>query len=134
MDKVLAENGVKRGEVFITSILKCYSPKQPRKAQIEACRRWTIEQIRALQPELVLVMGRFAAWGLLGLDRLPQKPVMFKWQNISCRVTCHPAAAMRFPQRNRQFRRDAGPVLQRAYLCRRKKGLAGRSNPRLKSH
>jgi uracil-DNA glycosylase family 4 len=134
LDKVLAESGVERGDVFITSILKCYSPKQPRKVQIEACRSWTVQQIQTLEPELVLVMGRFAAWGLLGLDRLPQEPVMFKWQNIACLVTCHPAAAMRFPQRNRQFRRDAGPVLRQAYLCRRKKPLAAPRHPRSKNY
>jgi uracil-DNA glycosylase family 4 len=121
LEKVLAHHGVTRQDVFITSILKCYSPKPPRRAQIEACRPWTEGQLEALRPELVLVMGRFAAYGLLGLDGLPRRPAGRKWRDVPCIVTCHPAAAMRFPERNLQFRRDLGRLFRRWDLMREKR-------------
>ncbi len=112
LEKALASHGVARQNVFITSILKCYSPKPPRKSQIEACRSWTEGQLEAIKPDLILVMGGFAAYGLLALDRLPRQPAGFKWRDVTCIVTCHPAAAMRFPERNLQFRRDLGRLLR----------------------
>jgi uracil-DNA glycosylase family 4 len=120
LEKVLASHGVARQNVFITLILKCYSPKPPRKSQIEACRSWTEEQLEALKPKIILVMGGFAAYGLLGLDRLPRRPAGFKWHEVTCIVTCHPAAAMRFPERNRQFRGDLGRLFRRRDLMRKK--------------
>jgi len=106
LDNVFSEYKVKREEVYITSILKCYHPSPPKRSQMESCRSWLIQQIDVIQPEFIFVMGTSAAWGLLGIDQLGTDPLDLKWNSIPCIVTCHPAAAMRFPKRNKQFRRD----------------------------
>ncbi len=106
LDAALAECGLMRDDLFITSILKCYDPGPPRRHQIEACKPWTVQQVEAVGPKRILVMGLTAARGLLGIRRLSPEPLTVQWQGILCIVTCHPAAAMRFPSRDRQFRRD----------------------------
>ena len=37
LDKIFREHKVDREEIFITSILKCYHPKPPKKSQIVSC-------------------------------------------------------------------------------------------------
>ncbi|HUS57481.1 MAG TPA: uracil-DNA glycosylase [Planctomycetota bacterium] len=113
LDKIFSEHGASRDDAFITGILKCYHPGPPRRRQIEACRPWTIEQIRTAHPKAILVMGRAAAGGLLGMDELGEGEIDAAWEGTLCVVTCHPAAAMRFPKRNAQFRRDFARVLRK---------------------
>jgi len=106
LDGAMADAGLSRGEVFITSILKCYHPESPRKPQIEACRPWTRRQLELVRPRRILVMGLWAAWGLLGIRHLGTVPLDAEWHGIPCVVTCHPASARRFRARDVQFRRD----------------------------
>ena len=103
LDKILADHNLKRDRLFITSILKCYHPNSPKKSQIKECRPWTFHQIESVNPKLILVMGRHAAWGLLKIDFLGKEPIQGEWKGIPYIITCHPASAMRFPQRNKQF-------------------------------
>jgi DNA polymerase len=105
LDRVLAEHNLSRDRLFMTSILKCFDRKPPKKKDIEACRPWTLSQVGTIDPGVILVMGRHAEWGLFG-PRLTEKDGEVRdWQGRRCLVTCHPAAAMRFPARDRQFRR-----------------------------
>jgi uracil-DNA glycosylase family 4 len=103
LDKILLRNSLDRNEVFITSVLKCYHPRPPKKRQVRTCLPWSLRQIDALAPKLVLVMGRWAAWALLGLENLEGVPQVLARDGRDWVVTCHPAAAMRFPQRDREF-------------------------------
>ncbi len=105
LDKMFRLHSLDRDTVFITSILKCYHPDSPKKAQIETCRSWTEVQIELLQPELILVMGKTAERGLFGKAIAGKEPIIV-WEGISCVVTCHPAAAMRFPQMQERFKLD----------------------------
>ena len=106
LNKILSGYDVDRDEIYITSVLKCYHPKPPKKSQMVSCQPWTEHQIEIIQPKIMLVMGNSAAWGLFGMDQLGIDPLDLVWNTISCVVTCHPAAAMRFPERDKQFRRD----------------------------
>jgi len=116
LDKVLEEKGVARRNIFITSILKCYHPRQPQKKQIQSCISWTREQIDVIGPKAVLVMGLTAAQALFCLEDLKHAPRMLKLEGVPCVVTCHPAAAMRFPERDRQFRQGFEMFLD---LCKK---------------
>jgi uracil-DNA glycosylase family 4 len=103
LDKALSEFKWNRDHLFITSILKCYHPGTPKKSQIKVCRLWTLLQIESVNPKVILVMGRHAAWGLFKIDLLGKDPLQGEWKGIPSIVTCHPASAMRFPQRHEQF-------------------------------
>ncbi|MEW5900551.1 MAG: uracil-DNA glycosylase, partial [Acidobacteriota bacterium] len=105
LNRALWEHGLSRGQLYITSILKCFDPKPPRKQDIETCLPWTICQLGRISPELVLIMGRQAERGLFGKSSLGAAVEVRHWDGRVCVITCHPAAAMRFPNRHRQFRR-----------------------------
>jgi uracil-DNA glycosylase family 4 len=105
LEKILSLHNLDRNQVFITSVLKCYHPQSPKKKQIEECLLWSSRQIDSLNPKLILVMGRWAAWALLGMENLEGVPKLLTRKGRNWVVTCHPAAAMRFPDRDREFQK-----------------------------
>jgi len=105
LEKILSLHHLDRNQVFITSVLKCYHPQSPKKTQIEECLSWSFGQIELLNPKLILVMGRWAAWAFLDLNTLKDSPKVLTREGRTWIVTCHPAAAMRFPARDREFRK-----------------------------
>ena len=111
LDSLLKKQGISRKSLYITSVLKCFHPGPPAEQQIEACHPWTASQIDALSPAAILVMGHWAARSLFKIDRLGTARLDRTWKGIRCVVTCHPTAAMRFPQRAKQFRRDLKRVM-----------------------
>jgi len=114
LDKIFHSHSKERISVFITSVLKCYHPDSPKKDQIKSCMLWTEKQIEALRPELIFIMGRTAEQGLFDKIHEDKKKKIWKWKDIPCIVTCHPAAAMRFPERDKQFRHDFKTLIKMA--------------------
>jgi len=59
-----------REPVFIANVLKCRPPgnRNPQPEEVAACEPFLLRQIELLRPQLVLVMGRFAAQSLLHTD------------------------------------------------------------------
>lgn len=96
LGKVLEKNSIKRGSLFITSILKHRTPKnrKPKKDEINACLPFLEKQIGIVSPKLIVLMGNIAK------RHAPRK------KGIKYIETCHPAAAMRFPEMKRIFMRD----------------------------
>lgn len=105
LEKILSQNHLDRKQVFVTSVLKCYHPGAPQKKQIDICLPWTLRQIESLEPKLILVMGRWAARALLDWQNLEGIPQTLTRKGITWAVICHPAAAMRFPERDKEFRK-----------------------------
>jgi uracil-DNA glycosylase len=95
LNKVLAENGFNREELFITNLVKHTSPKnrKPLPDEIEACAPYLEEQIKAIKPKLVVLMGT-VAW---------QAP---RVEGIKYMETVHPSAAMRFTKMRKRFLED----------------------------
>lgn len=90
LDELLRMNKIKRKKIFITSIVKCYPPKNraPKKKEYDICiENYLLEQIKAINPEKIVVMGNVAKKALRG--RLTGREVLY---------THHPAAGMRFPK------------------------------------
>lgn len=58
--EMLESIGLKREDVYITNIVKFRPPnnRDPLKDEIEACLPFLIEQIKAIQPKLVVFLGR----------------------------------------------------------------------------
>jgi uracil-DNA glycosylase len=90
----------KRSEVFICNVLKCRPPgnRTPEPLEVEQCRPYLEEQIRIIQPQLILALGASAAQALLKTKDSVGK-LRNKWHDfmgIPLRVTYHPAALLRF--------------------------------------
>ena len=102
--------GPKR-RIFLTNALK-YLPRSgvPKPAAIQHGRIHLLQQLQALQPSLVVLLGKTAARAVFGRE-IP----MLKKHGSFCRkvddptlyfITVHPSAAMRFPAMRRVFLSD----------------------------
>jgi uracil-DNA glycosylase family 4 len=62
LNELLASVGWSRGEVFITNVVKCRPPenRDPEPDEIATCAPFLTRQIAALDPALVVTLGRFS--------------------------------------------------------------------------
>jgi len=99
LDRLLGEIGIERSEVYIANVLKCRPPgnRDPLPDEIEACQDYLREQLRLIDPRVVVTLGNFATKLLLkrsvGITRL--RGQVYPWWHRSLVPTFHPAAALR---------------------------------------
>lgn len=62
LDELIASIGLKREDVFITNILKARPPgnRDPRPDEVDHSWPWLRDQIAAIQPTLIVLLGRHA--------------------------------------------------------------------------
>ncbi len=62
LDELLATAGLKRADVFITNVVKCRPPqnRDPLKDEIDACDSWLQQQIAAIDPPVIVTLGRYS--------------------------------------------------------------------------
>jgi len=109
LDEMFSDAGIARGELFITSTVKCIPipAGKPRRVSIEACNPYLREQLRLIHPRVVCLFGEVAAKTVLGVGRIAEargKPLTR--DNTLFIVTYHPAAARRFPKLRDFMRQD----------------------------
>lgn len=112
----LKKFGKKRGDFFITSVLKCFPPKnrKPKQDELAACLPYTLQQIAIIKPKAILLLGEIATKAILKKDFKTVRGKFVKFEggvgikNIHsiCFVTYHPAMAMRFPDARKIFFAD----------------------------
>ncbi|HEX9108253.1 MAG TPA: uracil-DNA glycosylase, partial [Longimicrobiales bacterium] len=61
-DRLLAENGLERADVFITNVVACRPPanRTPKASEVKAHAPWLERQLQLVQPEVLVTMGRIA--------------------------------------------------------------------------
>jgi DNA polymerase len=71
LNKLLALAGLKREEIYIANVLKCRPPenRDPRPDEIEVCTPFLREQVKAINPEILVTLGNFATRFILKTDR-----------------------------------------------------------------
>ena len=62
LDELLLLIGLKRKDIFITNIVKCRPPanRDPLPQEIDACLHYLEQQIKIIQPKLIVTLGRHA--------------------------------------------------------------------------
>ena len=99
LDQLLDEIGLARDDVYIANVVKCRPPqnRDPRPDEIEACKGYLREQLRLVDPKVVVTVGNFSSKLLLrtetGITRLRGKA--YEWWGRYLVPTFHPAAALR---------------------------------------
>lgn len=98
LTKLLDEICLNRSDVFITSVVKHFPPKNrlPKSDEIAACEPYLLRQLSLVNPKIVVLLGAVAA-SIRGEPVLKGRKVI---------VTVHPAAAMRFPKFAAKIRSD----------------------------
>ncbi|MGY5874699.1 MAG: uracil-DNA glycosylase [Candidatus Thorarchaeota archaeon] len=102
LTKALSEAGIKRDDVFITSILKSRPPKNrtPAKTEVEACRPYLERQIDVISPKVIVLLGSVAISSLIGPWKMSEAHGRFyeAANGQTFFMTYHPAAGLRFPK------------------------------------
>lgn len=62
LNELLAKAGLRREDVFITNVVKCRPPgnRDPLPDEIAACAPYLERQIAAIDPEIIVTLGRFS--------------------------------------------------------------------------
>jgi len=97
LDELLLSIGMQREDVFITSILKYRPPnnRDPRPAEKEAFWPYLLAQIEAIQPKLIVALGRHGANCFLPDLVISQEHGRIQdWNGRKLLPLYHPAAAL----------------------------------------
>ena len=75
LEHVLEGTSLERGDFFITNIVKCRPPanRTPKTEEVETCTSlYLFEQIKLIDPKLILLLGRIAVTKMLGLKSVEE--------------------------------------------------------------
>ncbi|WP_033263245.1 UdgX family uracil-DNA binding protein [Amycolatopsis vancoresmycina] len=117
LDRAFAEAGFDRQALYVTNAVKHFKFKRegkrrihqkPGRTEVVACRPWLLAELRAVRPDLVLLLGATAAQSLLGpkfrLTAHRGEPVEAPDDVAelvpSAVATVHPSAVLRAPDRD----------------------------------
>lgn len=100
LDNMLAAIGLSRtAGVFIANVVKCRPPgnRTPEPSEVEACRPFLDRQIAAIEPQLIVALGKSAATTLLNVDATiaSLRGKIHRYQGVPLIVTYHPAYLLR---------------------------------------
>lgn len=104
LDEMLRAIGrSRRTDTFIANVVKCRPPgnREPAEDEAEACRAYLEEQLRRVQPKLIVALGRVAAQRLLATDTPigKMRGQTYQWgpAGTPLMITYHPAYLLRSP-------------------------------------
>lgn len=104
LEKILASvNLDTEQDIYITNTNKCRPPgnRAPTPEEIAACKPYLLEQIRLVDPEIILLTGATAVKGLTGdksgITKI--RGTWIEWEGRLCMPIFHPAYLLRNPSR-----------------------------------
>ncbi|NVB41652.1 uracil-DNA glycosylase [Pseudenhygromyxa sp. WMMC2535] len=114
--------GLRRADVYIANVLKCRPPgnRDPQPMEIERCSPFLHAQIRAIEPKVIVALGRYAGCLLLQRDlklyemrrSVQQYREPKSGAEIPLMVTYHPSYVLRQDRRGHPGHRGGGPPPQ----------------------
>lgn len=104
LDKILASvNLDAKEDVYVCNVIKCRPPNNrvPTTDEIAACKPYILEQIRLVDPKIILLTGATAVKGLTGNKSGITKirGTWIEWEGRLCMPILHPAYLLRNPSR-----------------------------------
>ncbi|HEY9880504.1 MAG TPA: uracil-DNA glycosylase [Leptolyngbyaceae cyanobacterium] len=92
-------------DVYICNIVKCRPPNNrvPTTDESDACRGYLMEQIRMVDPKIILLTGATAVKGITGIKQGITKirGQWIEWEGRLCMPIFHPAYLLRNPSREK---------------------------------
>ncbi len=97
LNELLAQAGLKRTDVWITNVVKCRPPsnRDPLPDELASCNQYLERQIAAIEPKIIITLGRFSMGKYLPGVKITQ--VHGQMKRIGNRFVIamfHPAAAL----------------------------------------
>lgn len=116
---LLADANLSRSTVYITNVVKCRPPKNrvPSPVEVKTCTPYLNRQIKTIQPEIIVTLGRHATSYVLseagvkevvGITKLRGEVYSVKLFRLSVSVlpTFHPAAVLHNPKYGDPLKHD----------------------------
>jgi uracil-DNA glycosylase family protein len=122
LDRAFEEAGFDRKALYVTNAVKHFKFKRdergkrrihqkPGRTEVVACRPWLLAELRAVRPELVLLLGATAAQSLLGTKfkltahrgEAVEAPEDVADLVPAAIATVHPSAILRAPDRDEAY-------------------------------
>jgi DNA polymerase len=100
LDELLEGIGIRRDQVFITNVVKCRPPsnRDPMAEELSACNGYLERQIQAINPKVIVTLGRFSMQKYLPNAKISQ--AHGQGLRVKGRLVVpfyHPAAALHQP-------------------------------------
>ncbi len=116
LTKMIQAMGFSRDDVYICNVVKCRPPgnRNPEPDEIASCEPFLRSQLLALQPKVIVALGKFAAQTLLR-DTTPITRLRGNWreyQGVKLMPTFHPAYLLRSPAEKRKAWEDLQQVMK----------------------
>lgn len=103
LTKMIEAMGLTRDRVFIANVAKCRPPnnRPPTSEEMATCSPFLLEQLRIINPKIIVALGKTAAVGLKLLKQTdslsPLRGKTHQWNGIPVVVTYHPSYLLRSP-------------------------------------
>jgi uracil-DNA glycosylase family protein len=130
LDRALDTAGIDRGKVYVTNAVKHFRfrprgkrriHQKPSVAQVEQCRWWLAEELKSIEPGVVVAMGATAARAVLGrpvVIRDARDSSLDAPEGLVVRVTIHPSYLLRLREnREQEFSRFAADLEKAAAIA-----------------
>lgn len=105
LTRMLATIGLGRDQVYICNVIKCRPPqnRDPLPDEVGSCSPFLHRQIRAVDPKVIMTLGRFAATTVVGVDgNLGElRKRLGSWNGVPIVPTYHPSYLLRTPHMKR---------------------------------
>jgi uracil-DNA glycosylase len=117
LTRIIQAIELRREDVYIANVVKCRPPnnRDPQPEEVAACIGFLRQQVRLVQPRLLVALGRIAAQTMLACAT-PVGRLRGSWhefEGVPLRVTYHPAALLRSPDLKRPTWEDMQVVRER---------------------
>lgn len=102
LNEMLASINLKREDVYIANVVKCRPPqnRDPLPEEAEACWPWLLEQIKIIEPKLIVFLGRHSMNRFFPTEKISEvhgKLLIKKFGSVERQhffALYHPAAAL----------------------------------------
>jgi len=117
LDNLILKLGLKRQDVYIANIVKCRPPhnRNPEEDEIRICSPFVEKQIAAINPKVIVCLGKISAQTLLRSKNTIGKlrGNFFSYKHIPVMPTFHPAYLLRNPKDKWLTWKDMQKVLEK---------------------
>ena len=116
LTSIISAMDLKREDVYIANILKCRPPgnRDPQPDEVRACIGYLEAQIKAVNPRVIVMLGRIAAHTLLEtetpISRL--RGTFQSYKGIVAMPTYHPSYLLQNPSKKRDVWEDIKKVME----------------------
>ena len=117
LDKYLYAVDIDREKVYIANMLKCRPPKNrdPREDEQDLCIEYLREQVRLINPKIIVCLGRISAKRLIKQDFMITKEhgVFYEKNGFTICAVYHPSALLHDPRKKEDMLVDMQKIKEK---------------------